>query len=402
MENEELKDDDAHEAVIESQPKATTSAHVVTAESVQAEEVPTIPLGSLQTVSALQPEISVRAVETTQSITVPAPLVVQPAENHRTLGEWRQIWWEGIRPSYFILALMPVVLGSILAWTQSISVQAPLGHFHPLRFIAVIIVVCLLQTGANLINDYYDYLNGVDTANVFGPGGLIQQRLVRPTSLLKIGLAVLGAGTVLGLLVAIAGGPLVYLFGLIGVLCAYFYSATARSLSSLALGELVGFLVFGPLTTAGAYIMQTGQLAASIFVFSLMPGFMAAAVIHVNNMRDAEGDAHVGKRTIASILGLSWSRAWFLVLLLASYVIVLALGVPSHAPHLLLITLWTLPTLIVVISGVLRTDTPAGLDLVMRQTLRLEVYFVLLLIAALFVTAALPVLPHLPEHLLPI
>src|SRR5579875_3540904 len=127
---------------------------------------------------------------------------------------------------------MPVLLGSILAWTQSISLQAPFGHFHPLRFIAVIIVVCLLQTGANLINDYYDYLNGVDTANVFGPGGLI----------------VLGVGTVLGLLVAIAGGPLVYLFGLIGVLCAYFYSATARSLSSLALGELVGFLVFGPLT----------------------------------------------------------------------------------------------------------------------------------------------------------
>jgi 1,4-dihydroxy-2-naphthoate octaprenyltransferase len=402
MKNKELKDDDAHEAIIESQPEATTSAHVVTAESVQAEEVPTIPLGSLQTISALQPEISVHPVETTQSITLPAPLVVQPAENHRTPGEWRQIWWEGIRPSYFILALMPVLLGSTLAWTQSISAQTPFGHFHPLRFIAVIIVVCLLQAGANLINDYYDYLSGVDTANVFGPGGLIQQRLVKPTSLLKIGLTVLGVGTVLGLLVATAGGPLVYLFGLIGVLCAYFYSATGRSLSSLALGELVGFLVFGPLVTAGAYIMQTGQLAASIFVYSLMPGFMAAAVIHVNNMRDAEGDTQVGKRTIAAILGLSWSRAWFLVLLLASYVIILALGVPSHTPHLLLITFWTLPTLLVVISGVLRTDTAAGLDLVMRQLLRLEVYFVLLLIAALFVTAALPVLPHLPEHLLPI
>jgi 1,4-dihydroxy-2-naphthoate octaprenyltransferase len=401
MENEELKDDDAHEEAAESPPQTTTSAHVVTAESVQAEEVPTIPLGSLQTISALQPEISVHPIESTPSISVPAPLVVQPAEHHRSLGEWRQIWWEGIRPDYFSLALMPVFLGSALAWTQSISVQTPSGHFHPLRFIAVVIVVCLLQIGANLINDYYDYLHGVDTANTFGPGGLIQQRLVRPTGVLKIGLMMLGLGAVFGLLVATAGGPLVYIFGLIGLLCAYFYSATARSLSSLALGDLVGFVVFGPLMTAGAYAMQTGHLAASIFVYSLLPGFMAAAVIHVNNMRDAEGDAHVGKRTIAAILGLSWSRAWFLVLLLASYIIVLAFGVPSHTPHLLLITLWTLPMLVVAISGVLRTDTPAGLDLVMRQTLRLEIYFVLLLIVALFVTAALPVLPHLPSHLLP-
>jgi 1,4-dihydroxy-2-naphthoate octaprenyltransferase len=63
------------------------------------------------------------------------------------------------------------------------------------------------------------------------------------------------------------------------------------------------------------------------------------------------------------------------------------MAVPRHAPHLLLITLWTLPGLVILLSGVLRTDSPASLDLHMRKTLKLETWFAILLMAALIVTA---------------
>ena len=164
---------------------------VVAADSVQAEEVPTIPLGSLQTINTLQPEVSVHSAAATQAVMVPVPLVVQPAEYRRSLVEWLKVWWDGIRPAYFALSLLPVVVGTVLAWTQSISSQTPLGHFHPLRFIATIATVALLQVGANLVNDYYDYLRGIDTSNPLGPGGLIQQGLIRPTRVLYAGLTAL-------------------------------------------------------------------------------------------------------------------------------------------------------------------------------------------------------------------
>src|SRR5947207_8940929 len=61
---------------------------VVAADSVQAEEVPTIPLGPLQKISELQPEISVQSVASTKSVRLPRPLVVQPAEYRRSFGEW--------------------------------------------------------------------------------------------------------------------------------------------------------------------------------------------------------------------------------------------------------------------------------------------------------------------------
>lgn len=389
---------------VENATKAPNATHIVTAEAVQAEEVPTIPLSSLQTLSTMKPEVSVRSVASTRTVSIPTPLVVQPSEYRRSLSEWLQVYWDSARPAYLPLSLLPVLVGSVVAWTQTITPKAHLGHYHLTHFIAAIIVVVMLQMGANYVNDYYDYLRGVDTGNVYGPGGLIQQGLVSPARILTIGLALLGAGSLIGLVIAAAGGPLLYLLGLAGVLCAFFYSATTRSLSSMALGEVVCFCVFGPLLTLGAYLLQTSHVDRTALLYSLPLGLIATAAVHANNMRDAEGDAHVGKRTIASLIGLEWSRVLYVVLLLGAYAIIAALGIPRGSNHLILIALWTFPLLVVAISGVLRTDAPGGLHLVMRQTLKLEIWFATLLIVALIVAAFLPLLPPLPAlptHLWP-
>src|SRR5690242_13294283 len=58
---------------------SSPSSHIVRADSVQAEEVPTIPLGSLQTISTLEPEVAVRSTASTRSVRLPTPLVVQPS-----------------------------------------------------------------------------------------------------------------------------------------------------------------------------------------------------------------------------------------------------------------------------------------------------------------------------------
>ncbi len=381
--------------------RATSSSRVITANSVQAEEVPTVPINSLETINALQPEVFVHSVASTRSVHMPAPLVVQPSEYRRAPKEWLQVWVDGIRPVYLPLSFLPALLGSVLAWTQSISVQSPYGHFRVLPFVGMIVSLFLLQLGAHIVNDYYDYLRSIDTSNALGPGGLIQQGLVKPTRVLTLGLVLLGLGTLLGLIVASFGGIILYLFGLIGLLCAYFYSAPPRALSSLGLGELVAFLLFGPLITMGAYAVQTGHIVYSTFVYSLPLGLIAATIIHLNNMRDIEGDMHAGKHTIASLIGIQWSRIWLLVLLLSAYAVPIFLAVPRHSHHLLLITLWTFPLLVVIISGIMRTDTPASIHMVMRQTLKLETYFTLLLMIALIILAFLPVLPHLPAHILP-
>jgi 1,4-dihydroxy-2-naphthoate polyprenyltransferase len=380
--------------------RAAKSSHIVTAESVQAEEVPTIPMSSLQTLNALQPEVSIAS---SQLVRRPAPLVVQPSEYRRGLGEITQVWWDGIRPAYLPLSIMPVLLGTTLAWTQSITTKTPFGHLSIAHFVATLLAVVFLQIGAQLVNDYYDYVRGIDTSNTLGPGGLIQQGFVKPTRVLLTGIIALATGMIIGTVVAIAGGIFVFLFGLVGVVCAYLYSATTRSLSSMALGEVVSFLIFGPFITLGAYLVQmnapTRSQLISVVLYSVSLGLFAAAIIHVNNMRDAESDEQAKKNTLATVLGLPFSRILFLLFILGAYTIVVVLGIPRNTPHLTLITLWTLPLLLVTLTGILRADLPAGLHLVMRQTLKLETYFTLLLIAALIISALYLALPGISSHI---
>ena len=387
MSNEELK----HTDLEEDTAKPENASQVVMAESVQAEQVPTIPFESLRTISTLQPEVSVHPVEPSESVSTPRPLVAQPEEYRRTLKDWIQIWKDGIRLFYLPLSLMPVIVGSVLAWTRTVSVRTPSGHFHLTHFIGALIAAICLQIGANLVNDYYDYLRGVDASNALGPGGLIQQGLIKPTRVLKLGLAAIGLGALVGVIVSLAGGPLVLLFGLLVVLTAYFFSATSYALSSIMLGELVSFIIFGPLLTIGAFMIQSnGQFSPLAFVYSVPLGLLATAIVLVNNLRDFEDDENAKKRTLVSILGIRWSRAVYVMLVVIAYLLIILAGVPHGTPHWILITLWTLPALTVAITGVLRTTSPAALHVAMHQTINVETAFALLLSLGLILTAIMP------------
>jgi len=382
---------------------APASSQVIAEESVQAEEVPTIPLDSLQTLSTLQPEVAVRPVTATQTAIAPEPLVVQPAEYRRGPGEWIHIWWDGLRPAYLPFAILPLVLGSVLAWLSTISSRQPRGDFHPQRFICALFAVILLQLGANLINDYYDYMGGVDTSNSLGPGNLIQQGLIKPARVLSIGLFLLIIGAFLGSLVALYDGLTAFVLGALGILGAYFYSATRHSLSSLTLGEVASFWIFGPLLTIGAYVIQRGQVDIQPLVYSISLGLLLSAVLYINDIRDVESDLQAHKHTLATLLGLRINRIVCTLLLLGSYVPIILLGVPAHGPHLVLITLWTLPGMAAILLGLYRTTTPAALHMTMHQTLKLAILFTLLLVVALTISTywqdvpsfSLPGLPFL-------
>lgn len=371
-------------AIVEK--KAPASSQVIAADSVQAEEVPTIPLDSLQTLSTLQPEVLVRSVTATQVASVPEPLVVQPAEYRRSVGEWLRIWWDGLRFPYLWFAILPFMLGTTLAWLSSISAHRPLGEFHPQRFVTALVAVILLQLGANLLNDYYDYLHGVDTSNALGPGGLIQQGMIRPARVLATGLFFLIVATFFGTLIALYGGVVALAFGALGLLSAYFYSAPPRALSALTLGEVTTFWVFGPLLTLGAYTVQHGKLDSQPLLYSISLGLLLSAIFYLNDMRDRESDAQARKYTLATLLGIRANRCVCTLLLLGAYAPILWLGLPSHGPHLVLITLWTLPGLSAILIGLWRTTTPASLHITMRKAIVLAVLFTALLLAALIIT----------------
>ncbi|GCE19013.1 hypothetical protein [Dictyobacter kobayashii] len=151
LEDEQFEEEESAtipEVVAEkSQLKKKPAAQIVTADKVQAEEVPTIPIGSIQTISTLEPEVSVHSVASMRAISMPAPLVVQPSEYRRGITEWLEIWRDGIRLNYLPLSLMPILLGTALAWTQSITPATPFGHLDIVHFVLALIAAAILQIG---------------------------------------------------------------------------------------------------------------------------------------------------------------------------------------------------------------------------------------------------------------
>lgn len=213
--------------------------------------------------------------------------------------------------------LIAVWIQASRAWTLgmpfvciSVGTAAALrdGFFSPIRYLAAVLGAIALQAGANMVNDYYDFVHGTDSADWnapenFGPGLVIQRGFLTPEQVWRGGIAALAVGSILGLtLVAACGWPILAL-GLIGVLGAYFYTAAPLKLAYHGLGDLMVFSLMGPGYVLSAYYVQALGFSWGAAVASLPMGFLCSGVLQANNLRDIESDRAAGKRTMAVIIG---------------------------------------------------------------------------------------------------
>lgn len=86
----------------------------------------------------------------------------------------------------------------------------------------------------------------------------------------------------------------------LGVLC---YSAGPYPLSHHGLGEVAVVIFFGLAPVTLGYYVITGLFNLDVLAAGLAFGLMVANVLIVNNYRDRDDDAMVGKHTLAVIWG---------------------------------------------------------------------------------------------------
>ena len=182
------------------------------------------------------------------------------------------------------------------------------GFFSPWRYLAAALGAVALQTGANMVNDYYDFVNGTDLADwnspeSFGPGLVIQRGFLRPEQVWWGGIVALAFGSTLGLVLVKACGWPVLVLGLVGVAGAYFYTGAPLQLAYRGFGDLMVFSLMGPGYVLGAYYVQALSFSATALVASLPMGFLCSGVLQANNLRDIENDRAHGKHTFAVLVG---------------------------------------------------------------------------------------------------
>jgi 1,4-dihydroxy-2-naphthoate octaprenyltransferase len=163
------------------------------------------------------------------------------------------IWIQGFRIYSFSASVTPVLLGTAMAWRDR--------FFSLARLALALFGAVAIHIGTNLINDYYDDINGIDSAGAMGSSRVIQEGLLTPDEVWWGGITAFVIGAVAGLvLVRLCGWP-IFAIGLASIAAGYFYTASPLALGYLALGELTVFIFMGPVIVVGSYYVMALRLA---------------------------------------------------------------------------------------------------------------------------------------------
>lgn len=238
-------------------------------------------------------------------------------------------WLLAIRPKTLFASIGPVILGLSLAILSS-------GQINFLIAFLTLICALLLQISTNLVNDYFDAKTGVDSNIRLGPKRVTQTGLIEAKQVKKIFTLTFALAFILGLYLMIHGGLIIMIIGPLSIAFAYIYTGGPYPLSHYALGELLALIFFGPVAVWGTYYLQTNSFELLPLIAGLGPGFIAAAIMSINNLRDNKSDKENKKTTLAVIIGEKKGRLLTLSLILASTIIPVVLFIYLKQPWVLL------------------------------------------------------------------
>ncbi len=249
-------------------------------------------------------------------------------------------WIDGARPRTLWTSVSPVAVGSASA--------AALGSFRPGAALLALVVGLALQVASNYANDYADGVRGTDINRV-GPSRLVASGRARPSAVKRAAYVASGVGGLAGVaLCAVSGQWWLLAVGAVAVVAAWAYTATSNPYGYRGWGEIMVWIFFGPVALLGTMFTQAGTITWWAVVASASVGLYAVALLMVNNIRDVEGDALAGKRTLAVRLGERRTRRLFAVVVLAPVAGAVLVG--FAVPWALLATLATLPSFMVALT----------------------------------------------------
>jgi len=256
-----------------------------------------------------------------------------------------------------------------------------------LAFAAALVGSIFIQIGTNLANDYSDAKRGADTADRLGPVRVTASGLVAPRRVLVATWVAFGVAVAAGIYLTAVAGPVILAVGVVSILAGVLYTGGPRPYGYEGLGEAFVFLFFGLVAVNGSYFVQVERLDWLPLALSLPVGFLATAILVVNNVRDIDTDRRTGKRTLAVRLGRERARGLYAGLLLATYVALPVGLLAADGPAWGLLALASLPLAARPVLAVrTRTDGPA-LNAALAATGALLAAFSVLLTVGLLIAA---------------
>jgi 1,4-dihydroxy-2-naphthoate octaprenyltransferase len=245
------------------------------------------------------------------------------------------------RPAFLTITLVGCVLGLATAWHAGVPLHTDLA-------LVTVLFALITHAGVNVVNDYYDALNGSDDMNtqrIFpftGGSRFIQNGVLSRHATAVFGFALLATVIPAGLWLVSQSAPGLLLIGVAGLFIGWAYSAEPLKLNSRGVGELCVAAGF-TLIVLGADFVQRKGFAPPPLVAALPYALLVTAILYINQFPDRAADAAAGKRHwVVRLAPKQAARGYQLITTLA-YGWLIGGVLLGHLPQASLVALAALP-----------------------------------------------------------
>jgi 1,4-dihydroxy-2-naphthoate polyprenyltransferase len=221
------------------------------------------------------------------------------------------------RPAFLGVTLVASLIGLATAHASGLALV-------PATASATVLFALVAHAGINVLNDYYDALNGTDDANtdrIFPfTGG---SRFIQNGVLSRRETALYGAGLLLvviaaGLWLTAASAPGLIWIGAAGLFIGWTYSAPPLKLNSRGWGEACVWAGFA-LIAIGADFVQRGHFSTAPLIAVTSYAFLVTDVLFINQFPDRKADEAAGKHHWVVRLGPLRARWAYGLIAIAAY-----------------------------------------------------------------------------------
>lgn len=299
----------------------------------------------------------------------------EPSAGHGVVGSKLSAWVMAARPKTLSLSMTPVVVGTALAWAAERQIRWP-------AVLAALVASACIQLGTNMHNDAADSWRGGDGPDRVGPPRATASGLLEGRAVSHAACGAFAVAALMGAYLIWVGGWPIFLLGLLSILSGWAYTGGPVPIAYTPLGELFVIAFFGLGAVCGTYWLCTGELSAAAIAAGLAVGCLTGAVLLVNNHRDADADARVGRRTLAIIAGPRATTWFYAALMLIPFGLLIAIGQTVPRGHVWP-ALLALPLAGILIYHFGREPRGRGFNRILVQTVKVQLLFSLLLAVGL-------------------
>jgi 1,4-dihydroxy-2-naphthoate polyprenyltransferase len=280
-------------------------------------------------------------------------------------------WIMAARPRTLSLSTTPVLVGAALAWAVQRGLHWP-------AFVAALVGGMFIQVGTNLHNDAVDSERGGDGPDRVGPPRVTASGLLNATAVRRAAFACFALAALMGLYLVLVGGWPILLLGLLSILSGWASTGGPLPIAYTPLGEVFVVAFFGLGAVCGTYWLCSGELGWTAVETGLALGLLTAAVLLVNNHRDAEADARVGRYTLAIAAGPTVTVWIYSALMLLPFALLLPIGRALPHGHVWP-ALLALPAALLLIHRFIHVPRGREFNRVLVRTVQVQFLFSLLL-----------------------